>query len=160
MNFQRINFARDMDVCVKFREDSFRASYPGSNEWKLHWDEADYRSWILEHARRFPDGALHLIDKDDIIGQLEFRYGEANGHVNLFYLRPDVRGAGYGEVLQTHVKNVLRAKGCLTATLRVSPKNQRAVRFYVKHGWTDCGPDSQSPQVNLYRINLHNAPSL
>lgn len=158
VNFQRVNFARHMDICVQFRKDSFQASYPDSDEWTEYWDEPDYRNWIIEHARRFPDGVLHLIQDGDIIGQLEFSYGESNGHVNLFYLRPDVRGTGYGDVLQRHVKDVLRAKGCRSATLRVSPNNRRAMRFYEKHGWTDCGADSKYPQVHLYQIDLHNRP--
>ena len=160
MEFQRIDFARHLDICVKFREDSFQASYPDSEEWVEHWDESEYREWIVEHARRFPDGALHLTVNGNIIGQLEFGYSGTNGHVNLFYLRPDARGSGYGEILQSHVKDVLRSKGCRTASLRVSPKNQRAIRYYAKHKWVDCGPDSKYPQVHLYQTDLHDAPAL
>lgn len=152
--FQLVDFSQHMDVCVQFREDSFRASYPDGNEWQQHWDEADYRKWIVEHAERFTDGAQHLWSNGNIIGQLEFAYWDERAHVNLFYLRPDKRGAGYGTLLQEHVTDYLRSKKCAYATLRVSPRNERAIRFYKKHGWVDTGADEQYPQVQLYRFEL------
>ena len=52
--FKPIDFARHMRICVQFREDSFRVSYPNGEEWRQHWDEADYRQWIVEHAANSP----------------------------------------------------------------------------------------------------------
>lgn len=152
--FQPVDFARHMGICVQFREDSFRASYPDGEEWRQHWDERDYRQWIVEHAAKFPGGAQHLWCYGEIIGQLEFTYKNDGGHVNLFYLRPDMRGLGYGALLQEFVTDFLRAKGCLSVTLRVSPRNQRAIGFYKKLGWQDTGPDERYPQVHLYRLKL------
>jgi len=152
--FQPIDFVRHMEICVQFREDSFRASYPDGDEWRQHWDEDDYRKWIPEHAKQFPGGAQHLWLNGEIIGQLEFAYQDDWAHVNLFYLRPDKRGMGYGTVLQEFVTDFMRTRGCSSATLRVSPRNERAMKFYKKHGWQDTGPDRRYPQVHLYRIEL------
>lgn len=153
-SFQLIDFSQHMDICVQFREDSFRASYPDGDEWRQYWDEADYRKWIVEHAECFAGGAQHLWVNGEIIGQLEFSYWDERAHVNLFYLRPEKRGAGYSILLQEHVSDCLRTKGCTYATLRVSPRNLRAIRFYQKHGWVDMGPDDRYPQVQLYRLEL------
>lgn len=153
-SFLPIDFVRDMETCVRFREDSFRSSYPDSDEWQQHWDEADYRQWIPQHAARFPGGAQHLWSDGEIIGQLEFAYQDDWGHVNLFYLREDKRGLGYGTLLQEYVTNFLRLKGCRSATLRAGPRNKRAIRFYEKHGWRDTGPDTRYPQVHLYRLEF------
>lgn len=153
-DFQPIDFARHMEICVQFREDSFRVSYPDGDDWRQYWDEADYRKWILEHAQRFNGGAQHLWENGEIIGQLEFAYQDDWGHVNLFYLRPDKRGLGYGPLLHEHVVAFLRSKECSSVTLRVSPNNERAIRFYKKHGWMDTGPDARYPQVHLYRLEL------
>lgn len=79
--FQHIDFSQHIDICVQFREDSFRASYPDGDEWRQHWDEADYRKWIVEHAQRFPEGAQHLWANGEIIGQLEFAYWDQRAHV-------------------------------------------------------------------------------
>ncbi len=154
MHFQHINFSKSMELCVQFRRDSFQSSFPGTDEWKRHWDEGEYRRWIIEHAAKFPDGVLHAVDGEEIIGQLEFAYPEDVGHVNLFYLKPDMRGVGHGAALQEHAASILRAKGCSAATLRVSPTNERAVRFYTRHGWVGLGPDPKYPQVHVYRIQL------
>lgn len=151
---QPIDFVRHMDICVRFREDSFRVSYPDGDEWRQHWDETDYRHWIVEHAAKFVGGAQHLWCSGEIIGQLEFAYQDDWGHVNLFYLRPDKRGLGYGALLQEFVTDFLRAQGCTSATLRVSPRNGRAMSFYKKHGWQDTGPDERYTQVHLYRLEL------
>lgn len=154
MEFQHINFKESLDLCVQFRRDSFESSFPGSDEWKKYWDEEAYRRWIVEYAAKFPDGVLHAVDGEEIIGQLEFAYGGDVGHVNLFYLKPAMRGMGHGGALHAHVASVLRSKGCVAATLRVSPTNERAVSFYIKHGWRDLGPDRNYPQVHVFRVEL------
>lgn len=152
--FKPIDFASHMHICVTFREDSFRASYPEGDEWRQHWDETEYRQWIVAHAEKFPGGAQHLWCDGEIIGQLEFSYKEGWAHINLFYLRPDKRGLGYGTLLHQFVKNFLRDHNLMSATLRASPRNTRAIRFYQKHGWVDTGPDAHYPQVHLYRLEL------
>lgn len=154
IEFRNIDFDNDMELCLDFRRDSYQASFPNSDKWKALWNESQYRSWIMEHAKRFPGGALHVWEGTEIIGQLEFAWFEESGHVNLYYLRSDKRGVGYGTLLQTRVASTLREKGCKTATLRVNPRNLRAVNFYLKHGWLDCGPDRNYDSVRVFRINL------
>ncbi|WP_027328741.1 GNAT family N-acetyltransferase [Marinimicrobium agarilyticum] len=139
---------------MRFRQDSFEISFPDTDTWKTHWNEEDYRAWLVDHATRFPDGVLHVIHDGTIIGQLEFSYPGDIAHVNLFYLKPTMRGLGLGFALQEHVTSTLRSKGCCAATLRVSPTNQSAVKFYTKHGWKNLGPDPKYPQVHVYRIEL------
>ena len=102
----------------------------------------------------FPEGALHFFAGSEIAGQLEFAYAGKNGHVSLYYLLPEHRGKGYGEILQKKVATILKAHGCKTATLRVSPKNECAIRYYLKHGWEDCGQDKEYNYVNFFKINL------
>lgn len=154
ISFQRVNLDESMDLCVQFREDSFEVSFPGDETWKKHWDKEDYRRWIVEYAAKFPDGVLHAIYDGEIIGQLEFSYADDTGHVNLSYLKPAVRGRGFGGALQEQVVSTLQSKGCCAATLRVSPTNERAIKFYAKHGWIDLGPDQKHPQVHVYKIEL------
>ncbi|MBC6905344.1 GNAT family N-acetyltransferase [Saccharophagus sp. K07] len=154
IQFQPIDLARHMDICAQFREDSFRISFPENDEWRKRWNYAEYRSWLEKHVERFPEGALHLWCGEEIIGQLEFAYTDEWAHVNLFYLRPDKRGLGYGALLQRHVADFICLRGYSSATLRVTPSNERAIRFYLKHGWKDTGPDEQYPEVHLFRIDF------
>jgi RimJ/RimL family protein N-acetyltransferase len=154
IEFRPIDLARDLELCVEFRRDSYQSSFTDPTEWKKYWNEAEYRNWIFNHSKKFPEGVFHLFVDSKIVGQLEFAYFGKGGHVNLYYLHPDYRGKGYGDLLQEKVISVLKEKGCKTATLRVSPQNIRAIRFYLKHGWTDCGPDKNYDYVHLFQINL------
>lgn len=153
LEFKPIDFSCDFDTCVKFREDSFRASFPGSNQWQVYWDEAQYRDWIIQHTQRFPEGAIHIFWQNEIIGQLEFAYFSDYGYINLYYLIEPARGKGYGQLAHAYIRSVLEAKGCKTADLRVSPGNNRAVNFYRKLGARDCGQDPANPHVHIYQFD-------
>jgi ribosomal protein S18 acetylase RimI-like enzyme len=61
------------------------------------------------------------------------------GHVSLYYLAEPVRGSGAGRDLQGYAMRVMRSQGVSTAQLNVSPTNARALHFYRKYGWKDCG---------------------
>ncbi|MDH5633334.1 MAG: GNAT family N-acetyltransferase [Gammaproteobacteria bacterium] len=152
--FHPANLDRDLELCVEFRRDSFRSSFPGSDQWQQYWNEQDYRQFIVSHAERFPDGLLHLWQEQKIIGQLEFAYIGDNGHVNLFYLLPEYRGKGYGDLLHDRAVTVLREKGCTTASLRVAPSNARAIGFYKKYGWQNQGIDQHYDFVHMFILNL------
>lgn len=154
LDFKRINFDQNLDLCIKFREDSFRASFPGSNDWKELWNPDEYANWIQQHAARFPDGAVHIWFENTIIGQLEFSYGNGKAHVNLHYLAPTYRGSGLAQQAHDHIANTLRAHHCKHATLRASPTNLRALSFYAKTGWQDLGQDPDYPQVHRFELIL------
>lgn len=154
LRFLKIDFEKDIEKCVEFRRDSYVASFPDSDEWQNYWNEDSYRLSIVSHADKFPDGLWHIWLKDQLIGQLEFTYSENHGHVNLFYLRPENRGTGVSSLVHSFVLEALRSKACKTATLRVTPMNIRARRYYEKLGWIDKGIDSNYNYVHLYSINL------
>lgn len=143
-----------METCVSFREDSYRASFPGSAEWKKHWHEQQYRKWIIDHANMFPDGAVHIWRQEALIGQLEFAYVAGLGHVNLYYLIAEERGKGLGQQAHAYVVKKLAEHGCKTARLRVSPANLQAVKFYERLGWVNGGQDPHCVYVDVYEINL------
>lgn len=154
IEFRKVNITDDIDTCIEFRKDSYVSSFPDSDDWKDHWDEKQYVSWLKKHITEFPDGVWHIWNDTEIIGQLEFAYLGENGHVNLYYLTAANRGKGYSGALQKHVVSVLRKKGCLFAFLRVSPTNKRARNYYEKHRWQDCGIDEKHNYVRLYKLNL------
>ncbi len=153
IQFSKIDFEKNMETCVEFRKDAFKSSFLDS-QWKTYWNEEQYRTWIISHAERFPDGALHLWDDGEIIGQLEFAYIEDSGYVNLYYLREDKRGKEYALHLHNEVMKILKDKGCKSARLRVSSTNFRAMKYYEKHGWKDCGVDEKDDNLNLLEIDL------
>lgn len=154
LSFKNIDFNQHLDLCVQFREDSYRASFPGSDDWNKLWNPDEYANWIQQHAIRFPDGAVHIWLDDTIVGQLEFSYLGDSAHINLYYLIPQARGKGWGLVAHEYIGKTLRTHNCKTATLRASPKNLRALKFYEKTGWENLGPDTHYPEVNRFQLLL------
>ena len=153
LNFKPIS-DKDISTSVQFRKDAFIASFPNSDVWKQFWDEKKYCTWLKAHTLKFPLGAIHLWLNQEIIGQLEFNYGQPTSHINLFYLRPEFRGKNYSHEMHTYAINTLRQQGTQAATLRAAPTNERAICFYKKHGWQDLGADSEHKEVNRYRLDL------
>lgn len=153
IQFKPINFD-ELDLCVQFRLDTFKISFPDSNKWQALWDEEAYGTWLIQHAKNFPLGAVHIWRDGAIIGQLEFGYGDASNHVNLFYLKAQYRGKGLSQTLHDYVTSTLKKAGTQNATLRACPTNLPAVGFYLKNGWQDCGADEKQPEVNGYRLTL------
>lgn len=154
IEFRKIDLERDIGLCIEFREDAFRESFPDSDDWKAHWNEVEYRSWLPGRAKQYPDGFLHIWRDETIIGQLEFKYENDSGHINLYYLRADYRGMGYGVLAHKQIVKTLQNHKCRTASLRVSPTNVRAIAFYEKLGWVDRGADKKYAHVHRYTINL------
>ena len=154
LTFKKIDFDKDLHTCVAFREDSYRASFPGRKDWNKYWNPEDYANWIQLHAEKYPDGAVHIWFNSQIIGQLEFTYGGENAHVNLYYLVANQRGKGFGSKAHEHVVGTLKEYAATTATLRVSPLNEVAIKFYRSNGWQDLGADPNYETVNLYRLRL------
>lgn len=152
IEFRRIDFEKHKELCVEFRADSFRASFP--DNWRDYWNESKYRAWIEGHAKRFPDGVLHIWKQKQIIGQLEFSYTNEKGHVNLYYLSSAYREKGYGVIAHDHIVSVMRQNGCKTASLRASTINTRAISFYKNLGWEDLGLDPDHNNAHNFTINL------
>lgn len=61
------------------------------------------------------------------------------GDLYALYLNPDVWRRGIGTQLHAAALNRLRSCGFTHAGLWVLDTNERALRFYNRHGWTDTG---------------------
>ena len=154
LRFREIDLDRDADICIQFRIDSFVESF-GSAERFLRAagkDAQNYVQGLRAKNRDWPGSCVHAWLDDQIVGQIEVRREPADpsrAHVLLYYLRPDLRGQGFSEQLDTYVVGLCRASGVHTTSLRVSPTNARAVAYYSKRGWHDRGPDTEHPDVHV-----------
>lgn len=63
----------------------------------------------------------------------------AVGDLHALYLDPDLWGRGLGTRLHAAALDNLRSDGCTHAGLWVLATNERALRFYHRHGWIDTG---------------------
>ena len=80
------------------------------------------------------------------------------GDLYALYLNPDLWGRGLGTQLHTAALERLRACGFTQAGLWVLATNERALRFYNHHGWTDTGRtqvDRGPGDAELHERRLH-----
>lgn len=153
LTFLPIDLEKTRDLCLRFREDSFIASFGDTS--RFH--EADgkggerYLEWLGQILASDPAAAVHVWEGDTIIGQIELGRSKAEpdlGSVFLFYLAPEKRGQGFSKHLDEYAMKYMRSLGLKKARLSVSPTNTRAVKFYEKQGWKDLGPRPDHPEVN------------
>ena len=85
--------------------------------------------------------------------------GSQAGQLYAIYVRSDQRGRGIGTHLHHAALDRLRTLGFTHAVLWVLERNERAIRFYRRHGWladgarqVDKGPqDVVLPELRLRR---------
>ena len=80
------------------------------------------------------------------------------GDLYALYLAPDVWRRGIGTKLHAAALNRLRSCGFTHAGLWVLDTNERALRFYRRHGWTDTGRsqlDRGPGDTELHERRLH-----
>ncbi|MCP8968955.1 GNAT family N-acetyltransferase [Ectobacillus ponti] len=148
MRFKTIDVKRDRGLIVQFRRDSYVVSF-GSDE--AFGDEDAYVKRIEERARRFPKGQVLVEEAGDTIGQLELQIveyeGREIGYVNLYYLVPAYRGRGVGKQLVEYAERFFRKHRVQEYHLRVASTNERAIRFYIKHGMTKLKEEASDNPV-------------
>ncbi|QYN35313.1 GNAT family N-acetyltransferase [Pseudonocardia sp. DSM 110487] len=80
------------------------------------------------------------------------------GDLYALYLDPDVWGRGIGTQLHTAALDRLRSCGFTHAGLWVLDTNERALRFYDRHGWAETGRsqlDRGPGGTELHERRLH-----
>ncbi|MBL0389326.1 GNAT family N-acetyltransferase [Tumebacillus sp. ITR2] len=134
LTFCAIDPERDRALIVPNRRDSFVASF-GTDE--SYGRDEDYLSWLAMRREQFPLGQVLAFEGRECVGQLELtlREGGQMGYVNLYYLRPEYRGRGYGKRLHEYVEQFFRPFQVQKLELRVAQTNARAIRFYEKMGF-------------------------
>ncbi len=139
MEFVPVNLQETIDLCVEFRKDAHIVSYSNLDDFSL----IEIGAWFHKLSRESGSGFFHVFIGSKIVGQIEFRSGLLDdcgtryGYINLLYLKPEYRGKGLGEKLQTFVFAHLRHDNCQYVQLRYLPANLQGVAFYRKHGWID-----------------------
>ena len=143
--FAPIDLARDIELCIRFREDSYICSFGDAAQF--HGEDNSgvdhYRKFLSDRLANDPESCQHVWLGERIVGQLEFgkvRLDPSIGYVNLFYLIPELRGQGHGAALDERAQAFFLARNLRRARLSVSVQNASAWRFYRKHGWVDQGP--------------------
>ncbi len=153
LRFETVNLELHSQVCVAFREDSFVVSFGNADKFF----ESDgcgnerYLTWLQTKISKDANSAVHVWSDHQIIGQIELgrlKEDPSKGYVNLYYLKPEVRGQGFGTQLDHYAMSYFKNLGLTSARLSVSPTNLRALAYYAKMGWVDLGPRPGHPEVH------------
>jgi len=153
LDFIEIDFDLHEDICIRFRADSYTASFGNDDGF---WGEDGlgakrYIEWLKSKDRK-KYGSFHIWLNGEIIGQMElglFHRDESFGYVNLYYLKEVHRGKGLSSRLDDFTKKFLEELGVNKVRLCVSPSNERAWSFYIKQGWKDAGPRNPDSKDTL-----------
>ncbi len=152
--FKPIVLPRDESFCIQFRADSYVISF--GDAARFYGEDGHgaktYVGYLQNKLLQDPNSAVHVWQGERIVGQVELgflRDDPATGYVNLFYLIPELRGHGYGELLDQYATLHYKALGIARVRLSVSPTNASAIWFYQKMGWADLGLSERDPTVRL-----------
>ena len=145
--FRAIDLGRDWDAIVAFHRDVFAISHGTADAFS----EATYHEILRDRLLHFPDGQRIVASEGVAVGQVELwpRYveGRTVGYVSLFYLLPPWRGIGWGRELLAYADRYFSGLGLDECQLRVAAANERAVRFYERHGFLRVGEERRDDLV-------------
>jgi GNAT superfamily N-acetyltransferase len=148
--FRPVDFARDAALCARFKRDAYVCSFGSDALFVEHFgSDAGYLDSLRARV------AVHVWRGREIVGQLDIALSSdpdpQPSYVSLFYLIESERGTDAGDALHAYALERLRQHGAARAELHVSPTNARALRYYLKHGWRDLGPE---PSGEVHRMRL------
>ncbi|WEG13821.1 GNAT family N-acetyltransferase [Pullulanibacillus sp. KACC 23026] len=134
--YRMIDPVKDGETAIRIRRDSFDISFQDPDGMG---DPKGYLIWIEINNLLYP-GSFVMMEKDgQLVGQIELEFlsyfNKPIGFVDLFYLLPEYRGKGLGAEQLNYVESFFKRYGLDEYHLRVSPTNERALRFYKKHGF-------------------------
>ena len=152
--FRPIELPKDKQTILAIRRDSYVISF---GDESLFGRPEDYIDKIEERLKRFP-GGLVLVEQDgQTAGQIELQIKTENGwsfgYVNLFYLKAEYRGKGYGEHFIQYAEAFFREQAVEEYQLRVACSNRPALRFYQKHGFRQMGMEEADTAYPRFRLS-------
>lgn len=145
ISFKNIDLSQMLDTCIQFRKDAHFVSHGNLNTFSVK----ETTDWFKKLEMETPDSFLHVYMNNSIIGQLEFKTGlesadgSKEGYGNLFYIIPEFRGKGYGQIIHDYVINRMKVDCCEFAYLRYIPSNKVAENFYLKNHWYPVGESDE-----------------
>lgn len=165
MIVRKIDLERDFNACLSAREDAYLCSFG-----TLSGVEKILSGYQERMETRINDSRFyyyHVWDKDQIIGQLEFRscwegepthllgwQKEETGYLYLIYIIPEYRGSGAINELHDFITTTLIREGCKRVVLSVSTTNERAIHFYKKKGWYYLSPNPKHATTEFWGLTL------
>ena len=143
--YRPIDWEREREIYLEARRDTWVTNHD------IPFDGAGFLREAETHLSRTPWGVTLAFAGDKLTGILQVdpeRYQEDNaGYIPFCYIMPEQRERSLGIQLIGQAVSFYRPMGRDRLRLRCAPYNERAQRFYRKHGFAKIGdePNSQVP---------------
>lgn len=156
--FRPVKPTADAKTLIGFGRDLYRESLGDVAQFHRDFGQRGQKFplWIFACAARNRSFAVLLLKDDAAIGFVAMgddprRKGA--GHIHHFYVTPEHRGQGYGGLLDDYARETLLDEGFRRASLNVTTRNKRAIRFYLAQGYVDIG-GSKSGALRYMEVAL------
>lgn len=150
--FRPVRPLDDASILIAFGRDLYRESLASDVEFQRDYGAygQKFPLWIAACAAADPGFAALLTENGEAIGLvvLGITGRKALGHVHHFYIVPERRGQGFGGLLDDYARRMLGRAGASRAQLNVTPRNDRAIRFYLAQGWQKA-PRAANRLINM-----------
>jgi putative acetyltransferase len=114
--------------------------------WRATYPEIDFQArcpWLTQHIKKLEsNGAVTLCQLEETTNKIAgfVVINPETGWLDQICVGPDHFSKGYGEALLLAAKELSAHRVCLD----VNADNNRAVRFYLRNGFTKIGEGSNS----------------
>jgi RimJ/RimL family protein N-acetyltransferase len=149
LTFRTIDMAAHSQVALRFRDESIR---DGGGTLDQDRSDRQYLAWLRRRIAAEPRFAVHAWKDEAIVGEVvldRYWHDPSAGWVNRYYVVEIERGTGAAVELDAYTEAAFTELGMTRAYLAAFPRNQRAMRFFLRQGWTDLGPPAWQPRVHL-----------
>ena len=149
LTFRTIDLAAHSQVVLRFRDEFMR---DGGGTLDPDRTDRQYLARLRQKIAAEPRFAVHAWKGDEIVGEVlldRYYHDPSAGWVNRHYVVEAERGTGAAEELDAYTEQIFTELGLTRAYVATFPQNERAIRFYLRQGWTDLGPPAWQPRVHL-----------
>lgn len=149
LTFRTIDLTAHSQVALRFRDAAIR---DGGGTLDRDRTDRGYLMWLRERIAAEPRFAVHAWRDEAIVGEIvldRYWHDPSAGWVNRHYLVPEERGSGAAAEFDAYTEAVFTELGMEKAYAVTFPGNDRALRFYLKRGWSDLGSPAWAPRVHL-----------
>jgi ribosomal protein S18 acetylase RimI-like enzyme len=130
--------------------------------WRLQYTEGAFADTVLSAEgvlRRMTRMTIYIAitPGDEIVGTIACAVLDRVGHLRGMAVRPEWQGHAIAEELLRAAEDEMRTAGCSRITLDTTAPLERAIRFYLRHGYVSTGrvTDFFGMPLHEYAKHLH-----
>jgi len=144
----RMAQAEDINRISLVLATSWKAAYRGIVD-DDYLDSLKDDHWVDFLTARLSGSAIFsmvLQEKQEIVGASILGKSEKENDVHMIslYLLPDKIGQGFGHAFYSEIEKEMRSKDFSKCLIDVLENNERAIKFYKAHGFTDTRMEAKT----------------